>query len=179
MRGDPIRRDTSKYCAFHGEHGHYTSNCNAWKRYLEELVRDGHCAEFVAKKAIQQIKDRDAAAKEPSQKVIQINTILADSQESGLTTKERKRKIAQATYVSQVTTSVPVLADTPIIGFQKKDLIGLDLPHNDALGTSVDDPQPVMSSAASASLCLTGTICSAPSAAYFSASALTSSAVPP
>ncbi|XP_021802798.1 uncharacterized protein LOC110746880 [Prunus avium] len=53
MRGDPSRRDTSKYCAFHGEHGHYTNNCNACKRHLEELVRDGHYTEFVAKKAIQ------------------------------------------------------------------------------------------------------------------------------
>ncbi|CAL9003154.1 unnamed protein product, partial [Prunus brigantina] len=132
MKGDPSKRDTSKYCAFHGEHGHYTNNCNAWKGHLEELVREGHCTKFVAKKAIQQIEDRDAAAKEPPQKVIRINTILADSQESGLTTKERKRKIAQATYVSQVTTGVPAMVDTPIIGFQK-DLIGLDLPHNDAL----------------------------------------------
>ncbi|XP_008244717.1 PREDICTED: uncharacterized protein LOC103342838 [Prunus mume] len=95
MKGDPSKRDTSKYCAFHGEQGHYTNNCNAWKRHLEELVRVGHCTEFVAKKAIQQIEDRDVAAKEPPQKVIRINTILADSQESELTTKERKRKIAQ------------------------------------------------------------------------------------
>ncbi|CAL8082983.1 unnamed protein product [Prunus armeniaca] len=81
MKGDPSIRDTN--CAFHGEHGHYTNNCNAWKRHLEELVREGHSTEFVAKKAIQQIEDRDAAAKEPPQKVIRINTILADSQESG------------------------------------------------------------------------------------------------
>ncbi|CAL2259763.1 unnamed protein product [Prunus armeniaca] len=87
MKGDPSKRDTSKYCAFHGEHGHYTNNCNAWKRHLEELVREGYCTEFVAKKAIQQIEDRDAAAKEPPQKVIRINTILANSQKSGLTTK--------------------------------------------------------------------------------------------
>ncbi|XP_020412835.1 uncharacterized protein LOC109947307 [Prunus persica] len=106
MKGDPSKRDASKYCAFHGEHGHYTNNCNAWKRHLQELVREGHCTEFVAKKAIQQIEDRDAAAKEPPQKVIRINTILVDSQESGLTTKERKRKIAHATYVSQVTTGI-------------------------------------------------------------------------
>ncbi|CAL8119193.1 unnamed protein product [Prunus armeniaca] len=52
MKGDPSKRDTSKYCAFHGEHGHYINNCNAWKRHLEELVREGHCTEFVAKKAI-------------------------------------------------------------------------------------------------------------------------------
>ncbi|CAL9024326.1 unnamed protein product [Prunus brigantina] len=106
MKGDPSKRDTSKYCAFHKEHGHYTNNCNPWKRHLEELVREGHCTKFVAKKAIQQIEDRDAAAKEPHQK---------------------------ATYVSQVTTGVPAIVDTPIIAFQKKDLIRLDLPHNDAL----------------------------------------------
>ncbi|CAL2249551.1 unnamed protein product [Prunus armeniaca] len=144
MKGDPSKRDTSKYCAFHGEHGHYTNNCNAWKRHFEELVREGHCTEFVAKKAIQQIEDRDAVAKEPPQKVIRINTILADSQESGLTTKERKRKIAKVTYVSQVTTGVPAIVDTPIIGFQKKDLIGLDLPHNDPLVICIQIEQAII-----------------------------------
>ncbi|CAL9024306.1 unnamed protein product, partial [Prunus brigantina] len=57
MKGDPSKRDISKYCAFHGEHGHYTNNCNPWKRHLEELVRESHCTKFVAKKAIQQIED--------------------------------------------------------------------------------------------------------------------------
>ncbi|XP_021805663.1 uncharacterized protein LOC110749786 [Prunus avium] len=99
---------------------------------------------FVTKKAIQQIKDRDAATKEPSQKVIRINTILADSQESGLTTKERKRKIARATYISQVLTSDPVIEDSPVIGFQKKDLIGLDQPHNDALVICIQIEQAVI-----------------------------------
>ncbi|XP_020410717.1 uncharacterized protein LOC109946656 [Prunus persica] len=127
MKRDPSERDTSKYWAFYGEHGHYTNNCNTWKRHLEELI-----------------EDRDAAAKEPPKKVIRINTILADSQESGLTTKERKRKIAQATYISQVTTGVPVIVDTPIIGFQKKDLIGLDLPYNDALVIRIQIEQAVI-----------------------------------
>ncbi|CAL2230027.1 unnamed protein product [Prunus armeniaca] len=55
------------------------NNCFAWKAHLEELVREGHCTEFIAKQAIQQIEDRDTA-KEPLQKVIRINTILADSE---------------------------------------------------------------------------------------------------
>lgn len=80
LRGYPSKRDTVKQCAIHGEHGHYTNNCNAWKRHLKELVGEGHCTEFVAKKATEQIEDRDAVAKEPPQKVIQINNILADSQ---------------------------------------------------------------------------------------------------
>ncbi|CAL8990540.1 unnamed protein product [Prunus brigantina] len=90
--------------------------------------------------AIQQIEDRDAA-KEPPQKVIRINTILADSEESGLTSKEKKRKIKQATMISQVSTDLPLAEDDPVIGFQKKDLIGLDLPHNDALVISIQIAQ--------------------------------------
>ncbi|CAL2262907.1 unnamed protein product [Prunus armeniaca] len=140
LKGDPDRRDTSKYCAFHGTHGHTTNNCFAWKAHLEELVREGHCTEFIAKQAIQQIEDRDTA-KEPPQKVIRINTILADSEESRLTSKEKKRKIKQATMIFQVSTDIPLAEDDPIIGFQKKDLIGLDLPHNDALVISIQIAQ--------------------------------------
>ncbi|CAL2256815.1 unnamed protein product [Prunus armeniaca] len=83
--------------------------------HLDELVKNGHCTKFIAKKVIQQSEDHDAVAKEPPQEVIRINTILANSYESGLTTKEGKRKIAQATYVSQVTTSELVIEDAPII----------------------------------------------------------------
>ncbi|CAL2270498.1 unnamed protein product [Prunus armeniaca] len=57
LKGDPDKRDTSKYCAFHGTHGHTTNNCLAWKAHLEELVREGHCTEFITKQAIQQIED--------------------------------------------------------------------------------------------------------------------------
>ncbi|XP_020426613.1 uncharacterized protein LOC109950876 [Prunus persica] len=140
LKGDPDKRDTRKYCAFHATYGHNTNNCFAWKAHLEELVREAHCTEFIAKQAIQQIEDRDTA-KEPPQKVIRINTILADSEESGLTNKEKKRKIKQATMISQVSTSFSLAEHDPVIGFQKKDLIGLDLPHNDALVINIQIAQ--------------------------------------
>ncbi|CAL9022511.1 unnamed protein product [Prunus brigantina] len=143
LKGDPDKRDINKYCAFHGTHGHTTNNCFAWKAHLEELVREGHCTEFVAKQAIQRIEERDTA-KEPPQKVIRINTILADAKESGLTSKEKKRKIKQAAMISQVTTDLPPAEDDPVIGFRKKDLIGLDTPHNDALVISIQIAQAVV-----------------------------------
>ncbi|CAL2258372.1 unnamed protein product [Prunus armeniaca] len=68
LKGNPTKKDTSRYCTFHEGHGHYTNDCFAWKRHLEDLVRDGHCKEFVAREAIQQIKDCDAANNEPSRK---------------------------------------------------------------------------------------------------------------
>ncbi|CAL2237151.1 unnamed protein product [Prunus armeniaca] len=97
LKRDLDMRDIGKYCAFYGTHGHTTNNYFAWKAHLEELVREGHCTEFIAKQAIQQIEDRDTA-KEPPQKVIRINTILADSEESGLTSKEKKKEDQTSHY---------------------------------------------------------------------------------
>ncbi|CAL8091137.1 unnamed protein product [Prunus armeniaca] len=68
LKGNPTKKDTSRYCTFHEGHGHYTNDCFAWKRHLEDLVRDDHCTEFIARRAIQQIKDCDTANDEPSQK---------------------------------------------------------------------------------------------------------------
>ncbi|XP_021829367.1 uncharacterized protein LOC110769652 [Prunus avium] len=68
LKGNPAKKDTNRYCAFHEGHGHYTNDCFAWKRHLEELVRDGHCTKFIAMGSIQQIKDCDAVANEPPRK---------------------------------------------------------------------------------------------------------------
>ncbi|CAL2270981.1 unnamed protein product [Prunus armeniaca] len=68
LKGNPAKKDTSRYCEFHEGHGHYTNDCFAWKKHLKELVEDGHCTEFIARGAIQKIKDREAAANEPPRK---------------------------------------------------------------------------------------------------------------
>ncbi|CAL9017363.1 unnamed protein product [Prunus brigantina] len=59
LKGNPTKKDTSRYCEFHEGHDHYTNDCFAWKKHLEELVEDGHCTEFIARGAIQKIKDPD------------------------------------------------------------------------------------------------------------------------
>ncbi|CAL8153311.1 unnamed protein product [Prunus armeniaca] len=43
--------------------------------------------------------------------------------------------------ISQVSTSLPLAEDDLMIGFRKKDLIGLNLPHNDALVISIQIAQ--------------------------------------
>ncbi|CAL8137451.1 unnamed protein product [Prunus armeniaca] len=68
LKENPTKKDTSRYCTFHEGHSHYTNDCFAWKRHLEDLVKDGHCTEFVAREAIQQIKDCDAANNESTRK---------------------------------------------------------------------------------------------------------------
>ncbi|XP_034199469.1 uncharacterized protein LOC117614688 [Prunus dulcis] len=68
LQGNLTKKDTRRYCRFHEGYGHYTNDCFAWKRHLEDLVRDGHCMEFISRRAIQQIKDCDATNNEPLRK---------------------------------------------------------------------------------------------------------------
>lgn len=68
----------------------------------------------MAKKVIQPIEDHDAA-KEPPHNLIRIDIILADSEESGLTSKENKRKIKQVIMISQVLTNYPTIEDDLVI----------------------------------------------------------------
>ncbi|CAL9030929.1 unnamed protein product, partial [Prunus brigantina] len=70
LKGNPAKNDTSRYCEFHEGHGHFTNDCFAGKKHLEELVEDGYCTEFIAKGATQKIKDREAAANEPPRKKV-------------------------------------------------------------------------------------------------------------
>ncbi|KAK0583324.1 hypothetical protein LWI29_035699 [Acer saccharum] len=43
------RRDTTKYCRFHKDHGHETSKCFQLRDHIESLIRDGHLKDFVLK----------------------------------------------------------------------------------------------------------------------------------
>ncbi|CAL2234717.1 unnamed protein product [Prunus armeniaca] len=43
--------------------------------------------------------------------------------------------------IFQVSTDLLPVEDDPVIGFQKKDLIGLDMPHNDALVINIRNAQ--------------------------------------
>ncbi|XP_008244411.1 PREDICTED: uncharacterized protein LOC103342553 [Prunus mume] len=50
LKGNSTKKDTSRYCTFHEGHGHYTNDCFAWKRHLEDL---DHCTEFIVRRAIE------------------------------------------------------------------------------------------------------------------------------
>ncbi|XP_024023801.1 uncharacterized protein LOC112092279 [Morus notabilis] len=47
MKGDPNKRDKSKYCYFHKDHGHDTSSCFQLKGQIEALIQQGQLQEFV------------------------------------------------------------------------------------------------------------------------------------
>ncbi|KAK0574919.1 hypothetical protein LWI29_030933 [Acer saccharum] len=43
------RRDTTKYCRFHKDHGHETLKCFQLRDHIESLIRDGHLKDFALK----------------------------------------------------------------------------------------------------------------------------------
>ena len=45
--GDPAARNHKLQCFYHRDRGHLTENCHKFKTHLEQLVSDGHLAEYV------------------------------------------------------------------------------------------------------------------------------------
>ena len=48
MKSDPKRRNPSKYCRFHRDHGHDTDDCFQLKKQIKELIQRGHLRQYVA-----------------------------------------------------------------------------------------------------------------------------------
>ena len=49
LKGDPSKRSRDKYCRFHRDHGHDTSDCYDLKQPIEAFIRQGKLQRFVGK----------------------------------------------------------------------------------------------------------------------------------
>jgi hypothetical protein len=56
MGGDPAKRESKLYYAYHQEREHLTEQCRAYKSHLEHLVKNGHLKQYMdeAKKSTPQ-----------------------------------------------------------------------------------------------------------------------------
>ena len=59
MKTSPTKRDMTKYCEFHRDHGHQTDDCIQLKKQIKFLIRCGHLRRYVAP------KDRNQAPPPP------------------------------------------------------------------------------------------------------------------
>ena len=50
MKSNPDKRDDTKYCEFHKDHGHRTDHYIQLKKEIEYLIRRGHLGRYVASK---------------------------------------------------------------------------------------------------------------------------------
>ena len=49
LKSDPSKRSRNKYCRFHCDHGHDTTDCYNLKPQIEALIREGRLQKFVSK----------------------------------------------------------------------------------------------------------------------------------
>ena len=49
LKSDPNKRSRNKYCRFHRDHGHDTTDCYDLKQQIEALIRQGKLQKFVSK----------------------------------------------------------------------------------------------------------------------------------
>ena len=49
LKGDPNKSPRDKYCRFHRDHGHDTTDCYDLKQQIEALIRQGKLQRFVSK----------------------------------------------------------------------------------------------------------------------------------
>ena len=140
LKGDPSKRSRDKYCCFHWDHSHDTSECYDWKQQIEALIRQGKLQQFVSKKRAnppqEQVAKRDN--KRPRPPIKDIRMIVGGITASSSSKKARKTYLRVVQNV-QPTSFILKMAqvDNPIIGFLKEDARRLHHPHNDALVVSI------------------------------------------
>jgi hypothetical protein len=50
MKTDPFRRDRSKFCEYHADHGHSTEDCMSLHREIETFIQNGKLVKFLRRK---------------------------------------------------------------------------------------------------------------------------------
>ncbi|XP_022147771.1 uncharacterized protein LOC111016626 [Momordica charantia] len=134
LRGDLEKRNKDKYCRFHRDHGHNTSNCWELKRQIEDLIQDGYFKKFVGKprsNSVEKKEERKRSRTPPRRddRPTVINTIFGgiSGGQSGNKRKEQARKARCEVCIIREQRS------TSPITFNDADLEGVHLPHNDVL----------------------------------------------
>lgn len=64
LKGDPNKRPRNKYCRFHYDHRHDTSNCYDQKQLIKALIRQGKLQQFIGRERAGENPPKD---QEPNQ----------------------------------------------------------------------------------------------------------------
>ena len=60
LKGNPSKRSRDKYCHFHRDHNHDTSDCHDLKQQIETLIRQGKLQRFIGKERMDQPQEPPA-----------------------------------------------------------------------------------------------------------------------
>ncbi|GKV19330.1 hypothetical protein SLEP1_g29608 [Rubroshorea leprosula] len=119
MASNPARRDQTRFCAFHGEHGHDTEECRQLKIEIERLIRRGALRQFVktndsSRNRKDQHKKPGEKEKEEEQPLEVVGTINIVSLPSEVRSKEKTPSVTLEAKNS--------LRKSEVISFTEKDL---------------------------------------------------------
>ncbi|XP_059446360.1 uncharacterized protein LOC132177900 [Corylus avellana] len=166
LRGDPRKRDQTKFCEYHNDHGHLTEDCITLRQEIETFIRNGRLVRFLAgernRDAVHQQPllldaDQDVGGREPrrgqdngrredprpprDQGVVgEIHTIAGGIAGGGQSNSARKAH-ARKTQTEEVFTvqrlSKVAKKDSVILSFSEEDARGVMQPHDDPLVVTI------------------------------------------
>ena len=138
MKSDPVRRDDTKYCEFHKDHGHRTDDCIQLKNEIKYLIRRGHLSRYVASEGRERVQPQPPRQPTPVQhqpllgEIHVISGGFVGGGESSLARKAHLRSIrSRETLEVQTVSKLPRLDTT--ITFSDLDMEGCQHPHDDPL----------------------------------------------
>ena len=125
LKGDPNRRLRDKYCRFHRDHSHDTTDCYDLKQQIEALIKQGKLQKFVRKERadlpLQEQHPRQDNER-PRPPMRDIRMIIGGTAIIGSSKKAHKTYLRMVQNV-QLTGSTPKIAqrESPIIKFSEED----------------------------------------------------------
>ena len=146
MTTDSKKRDSTKWCAFHREHGHATEDCRVLKRKVEELLRRGYLRNLVAdpnkwgperprsrspRKSPPRINRTETEPRREDRRVIH-------SIHGGFACGGELRENRRAYAIEPIANIASVRTEGPDIIFTAEDANGACFPHEDALVVTLD-----------------------------------------
>ncbi|GFZ16906.1 hypothetical protein Acr_26g0001760 [Actinidia rufa] len=94
IKTDPRKRNRSKYCEFHRDHGHNTEDCFQLKEQIADLIKRGYLRKYVADHPPSNSPERRYGDNRPTTGNIQ--TIHGGFRSGGCSTSSRKRHARSA-----------------------------------------------------------------------------------
>ena len=137
MRSDPTKRDNTRYCEFHRDHGHLTNDCIQLRKEIEYLIRRGYLRRFISSEGQNQEqppppRQTTNQHQQPLGEIHVISGGFGGGGESSSVRKAHLRSIRSGELMEvQAVSKLPRL-DT-IITFSDSDLEGCQHPHDDPL----------------------------------------------
>ena len=138
IKSDPTKRDNTKYCEFHRDHGHRTNDCIQLRKEIEYLIRREHLRRYVASEGQEQAQPpppcrlTSAQHQPPLGEIHVISEGFVGGGESNSARKAHLRSIrSRETLEVQAVSNFPLLGTT--ITFLDFDMEGCQHPHEDPL----------------------------------------------